>query len=841
MATRLTGVYLSAPYNAVGDHDEYTVTIDQDGYVGAAGTMTVESIRFEWEGEGKSRIHPVLTSTCVLSLIIDSTVFGFLNALVAAGEETFKLKIEKNGSLYWMGFILSDVVTQENKPYGSVPILEILGVDGIGRMKSKDYVPAIEGRNTWKVHLLKLIDEIGLIDFGYANASDIILEWVFFWEEENTTVSLTTDDVLDYYRLDTRIYKSIDSKGTVKRVNCYEVLKDFCTTLNCRFMWSEGRYTFIQINEYRYRSGAPTAAYYHTYTKDYTHAVVSDVQLATWTNDSQTDNQWTAGTSDLVLLSGSLYKWFAPLNLAEVFYKHFDTQNLTPDWHWNDGYTVPETYSEINYANGTARLRVRGQLNYRLNYTANFSYTLIRFAVRIQVGTYYLRRTAYFSPVGAGFAFGPVEWTTVVSDYEFYPSMITVFNQLYTYQFDIVTPFIPESGDLTMFVDLNEVRYWLGPVPNGIDYTEYWSFFNTQIEVLVGGTIEDNYLTKKYSVQNPTTTNSETLQLEVLFGTGPTSAALGAVEVWGGLAWATGEQWRLGQSGTYRDLGQLLGEEVMGAQKTPVKRFLATLNGVYQAHHRYKHITLTGDEYYIFLGGSFDINRHDWSGEWFLISRDTTGIVPNIGIIRDHAGPPPPTPPIVSPSGDLPSLPDTHGVTGFVIPNVAGATTTAILNEGSTITTININAPATDLWNAGDDIIVMSPDGSVQVFELGADIEAGDTSITVVSTTVQTDFPAGSWIVTDPVSMYELALACRCTWLRQIFRPDAGQFTVKITINSGTPPANTDGLFVFRNGIYQTYGASYDYVISGADLVFGLEFDLDTDGNKELVVVKFMV
>ncbi|MBK8706586.1 MAG: hypothetical protein IPN33_25455 [Saprospiraceae bacterium] len=91
----------------------------------------------------------------------------------------------------------------------------------------------------------------------------------------------------------------------------------------------------------------------------------------------------------------------------------------------------------------------------------------------------------------------------------------------------------------------------------------------------------------------------------------------------------------------------------MGAQKTPVKRFLATLNGVYQAHHRYKHITLTGDEYYIFLGGSFDINRHDWSGEWFLISRDTTGIVPNIGIIRDHAGPPPPTPPIVSPNGDL--------------------------------------------------------------------------------------------------------------------------------------------------------------------------------------------
>ena len=840
MATRLTGTYLSAPYNAAGDHDEYTVTIDHDGYVGSVGTMTVESIKFEWEGEGKHRIHPILTSTCVLNLIIDATVFGFLNALVAAGEETFKVKIDKNGDLYWMGFILSDLVTQENKGYGSAPILEVRAVDGIGRMKTKDYVPAIEGKNTWKVHLLKLVDDIGLIDFGYANDADIILEWVFFWEEENTTVSLTTDDVLAYYRLDTRIYKFVDSGGEVKRMSSYDVLADFCTTLNCRFMWSEGRYTFIQINEYRYRSGSPTAAYYHTYTKDATHAVASDTQLATWTEESQTDNQWTAGTSDMVLLSGSLYKWFAPLKTSEVFYKHYDVLNLAPDWAWNEAYTSGETYSEIDNVAGTARLRIRGQLNYRMDYSALFDYTHLRFAMRVQVGTYYLRRTAYFSPTGQGFAFGQIEWTTTASDYEFYPNMITVDNQLYTMQFDIVTPLLPETGDLTMFVALDEVRYWGGTIPDSGDYNEYWSFFNTQIEVLVGGTIEDNYQTKVYGVSNPTTTNSEKSEVEVLFGTGPTSGALGALQVWDGLAWATGEQWRMGQSGTYRDLGLLLAEEIIGAQKTPVRRFLATLNGVYQAHHRYKHITLTGDEYYIFLGGSFDINRHDWSGEWFLISRDTSGLVPNIGIVRNHAGPPPNTPPIVIPGGEVPSLPGI-GVTGFYIPDVAGTTTTTILAEGTTITTININAPGVDLWNAGDDVVVMSPDGSVQVFELGADIEAGDTSITVTSATVLTDFPAGSWIVTDPVTMYEIAVACRCTWLREIFRPDAGQFTVKITVNSGTPPVNTDGLFVFRNGIYQTYGASYDYIISGADLVFGLEFDLDTDGNKELVVVKFMV
>lgn len=839
MATRLAGTYLSGPYNAAGDHDEYTLIIDQDGYGGAAGTMEVENIDFEWQGEGKSRVHAVLTSTCTVTMILDSTVFSFLNALVAAGEETFKLKVEKNGDLYWMGFILSDLVAQENKPYGSSPILEIRATDGIGRTKNVDYIPAIEGKQTWKTHLRKLISDIGLLDFGYANNSDIVLSWLFYWEEENTTVSLNTDDVFQYYRLDSRIYKFIDNGGVVKYSSVYDVLSDFCNTLNCRFMFSAGQYRFVQTNEYRYRSVSPTNAIIHTYAKDGTHAYSTSSQLVDWQTYSQTDNEYHAGTSDLILFSGSLYKWFAPLNEVVVNYKHFLTQNLNPGWEWNEVYETTETYSEIDYVNGTARIRVRGNLNYRLDYSANFGFSHLKFSMRLKVGNYYLRRTAYFSPSGIGFVFGPVAWTLTAANYEFYPQMVQGDNQLYTMQFDIITPLLLESGDLDMFVVLSEIRYWGGAIPSPYDYNEYYSFFNTNIEVLVGGTLEDQYNITQYTVTNPTTTNSEKYELDVYFGTGP-QGALGAVQVWGGLAWMTAEQWRQGTSGTYRDLGLLLAEEILGAQKTPVKRFLATLRGNYEAHYKYKHVTLTGDEYYILLGGKFDVRSNEWSGEWFLISRDTAGLVPNIGIIRDTL-PPPIGPPVIGPGPGLPSIPDNGGIIQFTVPNVAGATTTTILNEGDVITTISINAPATDLWESGETIIVMSPDGSVQTFVLAADIEAGDTTISVTSDTVLADFPAGSFILTDPVAMYELALACRCTWLREVFRPDAGQFTVKITVNSGTLPSNTDALLVFRNGLYQTYGASYDYTISGADLVFALGFDTDSDGNKELVVVHFML
>jgi hypothetical protein len=532
-----------------------------------------------------------------------------------------------------------------------------------------------------------------------------------------------------------------------------------------------------------------------------------------------------------------MWKYYTPLKTVRVNYNHYSGQNLAPDWSWNEGYTTVETYSTIDYVSGTARLRVMGSLSYRVDYSSGFDYSFVKFRVRIKVGTYYLKRTATFG--AAGYAYGQLQWTTDSGAYyEFYgSSTITTDNAQYQQGFDITTPVLPASGDLDMKFEFVELVKWTGIVV-GSGYTEYHTFGAVHVEVIQSGVIQDQYNQTNYIVANPTTGNSEVQEIDLLFGTGPTSNAIGHLESFDGLSWVLAGNWRYGTSGTFRQHGQLLAEEVLGAQAIPVPRFLAQMRGVYEAHYRMQHIST---DYYIFLGGSFDVSRDEWDGEWFLISRDTTGLVPSITqthtpVVRNNLGPDGLPPPIVPLDPPLPTFPGNQ-TEGFFVPQVFGGQTDTVINEGDTVTVISIPAATIDLFQSGDVVTLVSPSGDVQQFTLTADVNAGDTTITVTSTTAATDFPVGSWIVPDGYAFYEDALtmtggAC----YEEVFYPDQDDVSVKITINSGTWPADMDCVFVFRNGVYQLYGMSNDYYTSGADAVFNMAFDAG-----ERVVIKFHV
>jgi hypothetical protein len=827
-------------YNDAFDNDTYEVIIDQDGYGGLVGDFNLVGLKFNWEGEGKDRINPILTSTCSLSLLIDSTVNSFIINLIAGAEDEFKVLINKNGSLYWMGYIVTDLVTRENKPYPALPVFEIQAVDGVGRLQKLDY-DVTPGQTTIKAHLQNIITEIGLLDFGYANATDKVLSYLFFWQEENATVSMSPPgDILANYRIDSRVWRYVDRTGAYKYASYYDVLKAICTGFNARFLWSEGMYRFHQINEMRYRTIAPTTVYINEWEKGGTHSATSTANLGIWNKTVTTDTDWQTGASDLVLFSGSLFKYYPPLKTVRVNYNHFSGQNLTPDWSWNEGYTSVKTYQTIDYVNGTARLRVNATLSYRVDFSSgfdfSFNYSQIKFRLRIKVGSYYLKRTAIFG--AAGYAYGQIVWTTDSGAYyEFYGAGNTLDNQQYQQQIDITTPVLAASGDLDMKFEFVELVAYTGLVI-GSGFTEYHTFGAVHVEVLQNGVIQDQYNQNNYIVANPNTGNSEQMELTISFGSGPTANNIGHIQAWDGLGWVTGENWRYGTSGSYVPHGQLLAEDIISAQVTPVKRFLATMRGVYEAHYRLKHNTT---DYYIFMGGTFDIGSDEWAGEWFLISRDTTGLVASItqnygGIVRNNLGPdglPPPLSPMDPP---LPSFPGNQ-TEGFFVPAVVVTQTDATISEGATVTTISIPAAGGDLLNSGDTITLVSPSGDVQQFTLTADVDAGDTTISVSSTTAATDFPSGSWVIPDPEDFYNDAVvnaggAC----YEEIFLPDQDDVSVKITINSGTWPADMDCVFVFRNGVYQVYGMSNDYYTSGADAVFNMAFDAG-----ERVVIKFHV
>jgi len=835
MATRLQGGFKSLGNDASFTDDDYIVTIDQDGYAGAVSDFDLFDLVFSFGGDtDQLLIAPITGSSCKMSLKMTSAVNSFVLALVAGTEEDFKVKIQKNGALYWMGYILPDGVTRENKPYGAAPVFEVRATDGIGRLKTLDY-DVSTSQTTIKAHLQNILTGIGLMDFAYANTTDIVLSYLFFWQEENNAYNIETEDTISSYRADGRIWKYVDKKGAIKYASYYDVLLDICVGLNARFMFSAGKYRFVQVPEYRFRTSGTTTIYIHEWTKAGTHSTASTTNLGVWNSVVSTDTDFHAGTSDLVLFSGSLWQYAPPLKTARVNYNHFLTQNLAPDWAWDEAYTSVETYQTIDSVSNTARLKITGALTYRIDYSTGFDYSHVKFRLRIKVGSYYLKRTATFG--AAGFAYGLLQWTTTSSYYEFYgASTVTTDNAQYTNLLNIETPPLSASGDLDMSFEMVEVVKWTGLVVSTGDYTEYYNFGDLYIEVLQNGVLQDQYNQNNYIV-GTNTGNSKTIEIDSAIGSGPSANAIGHLQSWDGLAWVTGENWRYGTSGTYVPHGQLLATEIYGLQKAVVPRFQAQMRGVFEAHYRLQHES-TATDYYIFNNGSFSVTKDEWAGEFILVSRDVSGLSATITesyVTRNNLGPNGEIP-FINPSGNFPVFPGNE-TEGFSVPSVAVTQTSTIINEGATVTTIAIPSASGGLLYSGDVVTLVSPSGDVQQFTLTADVDAGDTTITVTSTTAATTFPAGSWVTPDPVDFYENAVVnAGGNCFEEIFLPDAGDVSVKITVNSGTWPANMDCVFVFRNGAYQVFGMSNDYYISGADAVFNEPFEAD-----DRVVIKFHV
>ena len=134
MAERLQDTFYSQ------DGTEYRVTLFVDGYSGAVDTFNLRGLQIKYDGDQNDISAPVLASSATIVFSIpNSSIKSIFTGLVGAAEESYRIKIEKGGSndLFWAGFVIPDQVVMEDKPYPYDFSIE--AVDGIGRLKDKDY------------------------------------------------------------------------------------------------------------------------------------------------------------------------------------------------------------------------------------------------------------------------------------------------------------------------------------------------------------------------------------------------------------------------------------------------------------------------------------------------------------------------------------------------------------------------------------------------------------------------------------------------------------------------------------------------------------------------------
>ena len=75
--------------------------------------------------------------------------------------------------------------------------------------------------------------------------------------------------------------------------------------------------------------------------------------------------------------------------------------------------------------------------------------------------------------------------------------------------------------------------------------------------------------------------------------------------------------WREGNSGSYIEIQKLVCQELLKLMDEPVQKYEGSM---FSNHNFRQRLTFDGNNW-IQLGGTYDANRDEWDGEWFVINR----------------------------------------------------------------------------------------------------------------------------------------------------------------------------------------------------------------------------
>ena len=794
-------------------------------------TLGPDGFTLTWSARGEGqRFNAIFASQLTFKISVTDAIRpdieSFIGDMVQSGDEDrFKLKVFKNNALYWTGIVLVDRITK------SIPLrsLEIRAIDGLGRISSIEYNNdgvSYEGKQTIRQHLFNVLEKLG-IDELFGN-SELFLKSLVTWSE-NTLGYDPTQNILDLARLNHLALIKVDKSGQVSYNNAFRVLEEIVKMLGARLFLSDGSWWLWQVNEFK--SEIRTFSNYTKTGTKTTQTVTGRSPFSTWN---------VTGATDLKMNAGDI-EWFPPLRSVICDYKHYSTKNLVKRLSFTE---QEGTVEDIDSLGETSRLQFTSVITTFSSYTAlTYRGHYQKFRLKIKIGNLYLKRTARIDSNGV-IIYEEMFWTSFPEWFEFFTPLITTSNPStpIVFPFDFITPPIQQDGDLT--VEFQYVNIYLtdGTVPPLIDPPTGYDIADADVVVLTLGTVDGDTNITRYEVTNTIQGNSDVIELETIFGDGPTRNSYGAIEVYNGTTWEVSDGWRRKNIGDPVEISQLLINEIISGQIKPVEKITGTFIGTYEMHYTIKD---PSGNHYVFNGGSFQARLNQWNGEWFSIETANT-LAGTPSDKRDFVGDPndiaispvdsfdPDTPLRGVPRNPLGRYiePSNPFVNIDIISRLAGQG----INGGTALDFIPIAGIDRDgLIQEGDYFTMLDPTtGNVQEFRAVRDALAGDTGIVVEQVTINEP-----GFTTDSIILYstkELALntsemtKIKEKWYSESFTGVSGT-SVTITVNGGILPDTISHIFVYVNGVHQASG----WYVDGSQIKFTWSLE-DND-----VQVRFLI
>lgn len=710
---------------------DYVVEVWDSDFSGSATTfdLGVGGFSLSYSGDNNERFATIFASQVEFTFYVSNGFHtSFEQALIVNTEGRFSVKIFREGSLYWVGQILPDIVEILDQPTVHGRPMVIKATDGLGRLKEIDYNDsgtAYTGTETIIEHLFNILGKLNILSLMSTDCVKTSLGW----RED----SMTTGDQYALTRIGHKAFIKVDDKGTFNYANCADVLKQLLLAFNARIMQVDGCFYIIQVGQYVANSMT-------VYAYDSSGTATGSATSQTF---QQTDN---ASAGDMIRLSGGRFSYLPPLLFTKIDYKHFTTQNLSFERQISTGTTYNIT--NVPAASATSVLLFTMQVETKLTFDTpgDFIQVFVKYHLRITLGSYYYERKATMNSRGV-ISYAKGRWTNSPADYEFFSSPVYTDGESVYDDVTFSTPGIPTNGDLTIRVSFNNNYTILGILTGRTDFTRTTRLSGVYMEIITAGIIQDRVQTTTYEAKNQNTDVSVGKTLELVIGDGVEATTYGKLQVYNGSAWVDSDLWTgLGET-TPTPLLQLLANEIMAGQAKPVQK----LESLWEATgYKANMSILYNSENYLPIQCRLDANRDDWSGEFFAVTRTLADADPQtpvkrlpspgdfirrIDINREIPQPTPIVEPVVRQLGVV-YVRDTEPI---------------VFTSGDTVG--NIPIATTDYINTfldGDPVfLVNNLTGQIQRFEVSGDVPVGATFLNVVPETADFDIIPGAIVIPD--------------------------------------------------------------------------------------------
>ena len=627
MGKRLTSTF----YSEKGQ--DYTIEIYDDQYSSTVIEFDTinANLKYDAGGNDDNRFEPIISSELTVDVFVNTNDLNqFVEDLIVSPEDRFYIILKATDSndnlqFRWIGYILSDLISIEDIATDLGYNFQIKAKDGLNRLKNFDYNNSgsvYTGKQTLLGHILNCLLKIDFALIEYISVNDYILNYATNWVSgqggnQNTLTSA---------RVSHRAFYHVDSKGNFIYKSCYDVLSEICKILGARIMSSGKGFYLTQINQYA-NANSITEYKYNVLT---TGIVSSTVDYSIEHNQADADN------TEVYRLAGGQFSFLAPLQYARVDYQHIATRNLWQGQELNSSLQTPVIIEDIDSGNQSATI----QFDFKLEYKSEWVDTLsnidptprvnhfIVYKATVKVGNYYWVNN--YQQELFSVTFTNAEWTTDSGFFYFATDIIDADSQYFYKNYEILAPNVPEDGDLTINIQIEKVRsagqdvnfIYNGQSTSDTVYVDItYDVSAIYLQNIVLGTFTNQNDINRYQSNNDNIA-SKTIEVVTFIGDGPNINSPGHIEVNDGSEWVLSEDWTIGGSGTPKNISQLLANEIVKGQLTPVKKFASMpfMQNDTKTSFLQPHFAISYDSaYWVLMQGQINFAIDQFVGDWFKV------------------------------------------------------------------------------------------------------------------------------------------------------------------------------------------------------------------------------